>query len=1018
MVCIINCFTFSQNLYFQSYTSTDGLSQNSIYSIAETPEGFMWFGTQDGINRFDGKKFKSFIPTMETAEGPVSNFSKMITALYYDRQDHFWVGTTKELLLYDRYNGKFIYPQDVYPGFELPLNMWFKKIIEDSSDNIWIITQDNGIFCYNKTAKTMKSILWNGQTPKKMLNIISDSSGVVWVASNTDVYFYDNGTFKAIRTAQRLNKQNVTIADIGLVNNDLWTIVNSSEIVIFDIHNKNNISYTYFDHMYTGKTKLADARILHQSDKNTVWVGSRSDGLLKINLRDKTYVKAGSAGTTYSLASQFIQSFYTNKQYITWIGLSGGLAKYDVQKVQFSLWRNEPKPNKPAPDNKIFSILGDTEDDFYVGTLYGGMMYCNIRTNTFQYYPPPFNIYTANDSKTIYEIIRGDGNLLWLATKGGLYSFNKITKKFTEYVDHNDEQTRELTVLLKLKDQNKMLVAGYNGGLRLFNLDTKKWEKCSDKNGFLQKYLLRARHMKEVEPGIIYMSTEAQNLVKYDYRSGVFTVFPTLQKISGISRHFWIVGNDCWVATDDGLIQANTSDMTIKKIWNTENGLPNNYIYAVVPDNYNRLWISSNQGLAMLDIKKAIIRKFSKEDGLQDLEFNTASCFKDTKGKIFFGGINGFNMVDPNLTNNDTYSPLPLITAINVMNTPYSKGMATPYLDSLSLTHDKNFISFEFQSPNFSQSENISYKYMLTGVDSSWVNSGTRNFVSYTQLKPGHYTFLIKSANNNNIWCSTPKSLYIEIRPPWFKTPLFLIIFSVFLIWAIFLITKQRIKTIKAREILKREKSEAEMKALRSQMNPHFIFNSLNSINSFVVENKTHLASDYLTKFSRLIRLILDNSKNELITLEKEIETLKLYLLMESLRFENKFDYEIYTDPNLDTTNLFIPPMIIQPYVENAIWHGLLHKANHGKVLISILNNKAKPTSLIIKITDDGIGRDRSGTIKSKTGNQNKSYGTDITLQRIRYFNPLNSVDVNDLFDSKNQPEGTEVVIYLYNANK
>ena len=1015
---ICNSITFSQNLYFQSYTSTEGLSQNSIYSIAETPEGFMWFGTQDGINRFDGKKFKSFIPVMETTEGTVSNFSKMITTLYHDRQDHLWVGTTRELLLYDRYTGKFGYPHDVYPGFKLPSDIWIKKIIEDTYDNLWIITQDNGIFCYNKSARTMKSVLWESTAPKKMLNIMKDSKGVVWVASNTDLYYFDNGTFFPVKTAQRLNKANITIADICLVNNTLWTIVNSSEIVIFDIFNKNDITHTYFDHIYSGKTKLADARILHQSDSNTVWVGSRSDGLLKVNLKDKTYIKAGAAGTSYSLVSQFILSFYTNKQFITWIGLSGGLAKYDVQKVQFGLWRNEPESNKPAPDNKIFSILGDTEEDFYMGTLYGGMMHCNIKTNKFKYYPPPFNIYTANDSKTVYEIIKGNGNLLWMATKGGLYSFDKISKKFEEFVDHHDDQTRELTVLLKLKDQNKLLVAGYNGGLRLFNLDTKKWEKCYDKNDFLKKYLLRARHMKEVEPGVIYMSTEAQNLVKYDYRSGVFTTFPTLQKVSGISRHFWIVGDDCWVATDDGLIQANVVDMTIKKIWRTENGLPNNYIYAVVPDNYGRLWISSNQGLALLDVKKGIIRKFSKDDGLQDLEFNTASCFKDKKGKIWFGGINGFNMVNPDLTVNDIFSPGPLITGINVMNLSYSTGLATSYVDSVHLTHDKNFISFEFQSPNFSQTENIAYQYMLSGVDSSWVNSGTRNFVSYTQLKPGAYTFSVKSANNNNIWCDQPKALFIYISPPWYKTIWFLTTAAGLFLFLLFYLIKQRIKTIKSREFLKRQKAEAEMKALRSQMNPHFIFNSLNSINSFVVENKTHLASDYLTKFSRLIRLILDNSGSEEIPLEKEIETLKLYLLMESLRFENKFDYEIFTDQNLDTTNIMIPPMVIQPYVENAIWHGLMHKPDHGKVSISITSNEAKPSDLIIKIADNGIGRDRSGTIKSKTGNQNKSYGTDITFQRIRYFNPINTVKINDLFDSDNMPAGTEVMIYLYSKIK
>jgi LytS/YehU family sensor histidine kinase len=208
---------------------------------------------------------------------------------------------------------------------------------------------------------------------------------------------------------------------------------------------------------------------------------------------------------------------------------------------------------------------------------------------------------------------------------------------------------------------------------------------------------------------------------------------------------------------------------------------------------------------------------------------------------------------------------------------------------------------------------------------------------------------------------------------------------------------------------------QLEMQNLRSQMNPHFIFNSLNSINRFIVENKTNFASDYLTKFARLMRLILDNSKNEIITLEKELETLRLYLLMESIRFDNKFTYEVKVAENIDKQIIKIPPMIIQPYAENAIWHGLLHKGDIGKVLISIsiLHHK-----LQIIIDDNGIGRDKANDLKSKNSNTDKSYGLQITEQRIKQLNTSNTIEIIDMKNEKSEAIGTRVILTIDTLNQ
>jgi LytS/YehU family sensor histidine kinase len=194
-------------------------------------------------------------------------------------------------------------------------------------------------------------------------------------------------------------------------------------------------------------------------------------------------------------------------------------------------------------------------------------------------------------------------------------------------------------------------------------------------------------------------------------------------------------------------------------------------------------------------------------------------------------------------------------------------------------------------------------------------------------------------------------------------------------------------------------------------MNPHFIFNSLNSINSFIIDNKTHLASDYLTKFSRLIRLILDNSRSEIISLEKELEAMKLYTLMESIRFNNKFKYKIQIDENISTENIKIPPMTIQPYVENAIWHGIMHKQGDGTVKICV--KQPKENELEIVIDDDGIGRAKSAEIKKNSGSTNKSHGLAITQQRLELHNDRNQIETIDKYDEQGNATGTRVVIRL-----
>ena len=1015
---LFSAFTFSavhfygQNLYFQSYSSAQGLSQNSIYSIAETKEGFMWFGTQDGLNRFDGKNFITIRPVnskTDSASSAIQGYSKMITALLADSKDKLWTGTTQGLSIYDRYTLQFILPQRVYKGFLIPDKLNITRILEDKQGRIWITAGNNGLFCYSIKLQKMLPVVWAAATPKNISALTEDSNGNIWASAEKEIYKLEQLTFKPVEVVTKNGGQKILILDMLAVNNDIWVIEKTAGVLLLHPLPGNRCFASGFSKEFKGQKYLADARLLHQSDSGTVWIGSRTEGVMKVNLTTKNFEYAGATGNGYSLKSQFVLSFFTNRQRITWIGLSGGIGKYDMQKVQFSLWRNEPEANKPMPDNKIFSIFSGNDEDFYSGTLTAGLLHRNIKTGAYSYYQPPVARELQSDAKNIYTIIGDENNpLLWMATWGGLYSFNTLTKKFTQYTNPANEQTTQLCSVIRLKKKHCLLAGGYRNGLALFNLDTKQWEPCNDSKQVLRDKMLRVRYIKETEDGVVYMSTEAQNLVKYNYLTGAFTFFPSLQKISGTSRYFSIDSVFCWIATDDGLIQAEAGTMRIIKVWNTDNGLPNNVVYAVVPDDYGRIWISTNNGIGVIDYKNNTCKIFTEDDGLQSAEFNTASCYKDKKGRIWMGGFNGLNMVDPGQIVANNYSPSPLFTKILVMNAPLQADSAVTYIHAVNLHYRQNFISIEFQSPNFSQTENIVYNYMLQGVDTGWVNNDKRNFVNYTQLKPGNYTFKVKCRNTNYIW-SPVSTLQIIISPPWFQTWWFYLFAFLTIASMLYIFFRQRIKSVQYKASVKQKITETEIAALKAQMNPHFMFNCINSIDAFIQSNDKYNATLYLNKFAKLIRNVLDSSKQNAVNFTKDVDTLKLYLELEELRHENKFSTTVDIDPELMNSDYKVPPLIVQPFVENAILHGLKNKeGNRGRLHIGI---KRDENNIEYTITDNGIGRTAAAAIAQ---NKESSYGMQLSFDRIKLFNKEKtpSVIIDDLYE-EGKACGTTVKVLL-----
>lgn len=999
----------SQVLTFKNYSISDGLSQNSIYSITQSKDGFMWFGSQAGLNRFDGSNFKVLVPIIKDKNVVNTDYSKMITALYNDQKDLIWVGTTNELLLYNARKNKWSLPEDIYPGFKIIPLAWVLKLSEDDQGKIWISTLKKGMFCYDKNKKTMLQLPIEVEKSKPNVPHCNYKSKGICTAKENHIYILNDKLIEDLDVNKMLNSRNNIVNSLELVHEILWFIVNGNSVFNYDLKNRKltNLSSSVFKgHV------LNDYNTLYYDNKNTIWLGSRTSGISKININNYEIVSAKASKEEQSLKKNFILSTFCSKDGIMWIGTSGGgISKFEGDKQGIDLYRVDSKENPNAIyDNMILSIYTENEQDLYMGTLYGGLLKYNIQNRTFHYFTPNENEQISKQSYNMYTVVKGNSNLLWMATWGGLYSFDKSTKVFKKYGNANNENTRELSCLIKLKLQNNLLVSSSKGIPLLFNLKSNTFEPLKDPQKYLSKHILRIRYIEERENADLYFATENESLVRYNYVSGIFYEYPKLHSISGVCRHFVFNKGLIWAGTEDGLACVNPLDGSIIKLIGIKDGLPDNVIYGVLLDINNYIWVSTNKGIARIDEKNNQIVKFNLEDNLQDMEFNTASVLKFSSGKLFFGGINGFNVIDPLNVQVTRTIPTPIINEIKVLNEQYNDSVPYPYLNKITLKHKENFITIGFQSPVYSQTGNINYKYLLSDIDKTWIDNGSRNYVNFTQLKPGDYIFQVKAYDGNKLESSI-KTLTIHVIGPWYQSFWFLSLVFVSLIGITYAVIHARISAIKARKSLLHQKAEAEMQSLRLQMNPHFIFNSLNSINSFVIEHKINFASDYLTKFSRLMRLILENSKQDSISIEKELESIKLYLLMESLRFNHSFKYKIEVDENVYDENILIPPLIVQPYIENAIWHGLMHKENEGSLFIyfHIIDK-----FLHISIQDNGVGRIKSQEFKARSNVNRKSHGMEITKNRLHYHNSNNSVEIIDITDDFQNPLGTRVEIKIF----
>jgi ligand-binding sensor domain-containing protein len=1040
---------FNQNnhdIKFDRITSENfkvekGLSQNSANCILQDYKGYMWIGTWDGLNRFDGYNFITYKSSITGNSNELSN--QTINALFEDKNGVLWIGTETGLNSFDRKNQKFKqYTRNPKDPFSISSDtVWC--IAEENENTLWIGT-NNGLNKFDKTSGFFYHFRLNPNNANSPSNntincILLDKDANIWFGSNEGLNFYNRSERVFTHWYQNANNKNTISNDV------VWDLLYDKEgnfwictddgLDVLNLKNKNFIHFKNSNDINSISNNHVTS-ILQDNEKN-IWVGTYGGGLNKFDRKTKIFYRfVNDIYNERSLSNDYINSIYQDKSGMVWVATAWkGVNKIDKYSNRFKHFYHFTNDSRSLNHNNVWSIFQDNNGKLLIATDKGINIYDTItrQFSFLQNIPGNINSIPSNLTRAIFQDSK---NNLWIGTyDAGLCIYQPLTKTYIRF-QNNPADVQSLSynrINFFFEDKNHNIWVGTDNGLNKYIPKTKSFKRYMHKptdNKSISNNVVY--HMYEDTAGYIWISTLGglnrfnpitENFICYKKNDNTYNSLSSDKIFSVFEDHEGIF----WIATcGGGLNRFNRATGEIK-YYLEENGLSNNVVYNIAEDKNNNLWITTNYGLARFNKTDQTFLNYDVKDGIQSNEFNLHAFYQNSSsGELFIGGMNGFNAFIPEKIAKNNFIPQIVISSFKVFDKQIPLELSDG--DTISLSYDDNFFSFEFASLDFSNPSKNKYAYILENFDNHWNYSDAyKHFSGYTKVSSGTYVLRVKGSNCDGVWNEKGISITIIISSPWWQALWFKFLSFALVFFVVWFIVQSRLRTIKIKhegekQILEIEKQmfSLEQTALRLQMNPHFIFNSLNSIQSFVISNNTDKAIHYLAKFSQLMRFILSHSQQSFVPINDEIKAMSIYLDIEQLRFDNKFSYSFYIDPAIDTEFLEIPPMIIQPYIENAIIHGILNKDDTGfiKISLKLLDEKF----LLCIVEDDGIGREKALQIKAKSDLNHKSRGMLITQKRLEILNEKgnNQMNVNliDLFDENKKAIGTKVeIIIIYKEN-
>lgn len=1003
-------------LHFEHINTRNGLSNNNTTCIYQDRDGFMWFGTEDGLNKYDGSSVKVYRHNSTDSSSIIGN---TITQITTDTHNKLWVAAhCWGLSNFNPYSGICKnFTESRASGKHLVSNCDI-FVMDDGKDTTWVKNQYS-ISLYNPIKHTF-SLKYRVPEDSTVIYKASYANGTIWMYLRASIVAYDVATKKATYHSSFFDGgELIAPPDMLNVNEDYKLIQAFSHLYLFNT--KKNTQTILLQDKY-----ITDAKVVLINNKRQLWVAT-SDGLFTTplsgkKLHDKSFTQyVPNAADAHAISSKDIKNVFQDNKGIIWLATSNGIEKINPSHLNFKqillhTATIDQKYVNYEPKN-IFAEKTESGNFMYwLSYWHGpGVLKVNevfeVQKRIVFKHPNPTH---QKKGKSTHAscIFRYGKDTLCLAGWDGIWLYNDRQDKMLINYKLNEKDTLQPNITkvdYALKDaKGDIWVSTYFQDLHKLNVASSKWEHYatgkapnktkSSRSDFL---LLDSKNRLWLDD-ISYFSISDKKFVhlKYDGRANHI-----LEDSKG----------NIWLATENGLARFVEKTHTFK-IYTTNDGLKSNQINKLIEDNDGNIWATSVYGLVSFNAATNTIRTFTTTDGLPS-DNTSVNIIKDCSGKLMYQ-LFADNRVDaqPYIVFDpkellQTEREIPLhFTNFTVLNKDKKFEQSLDSIRQINIHYNENLFTVHFKALDFRNSTNIRYRYKVN-ENCLWVDLGGQENITFSNLRGGDYVLQVQATNNAGYWMDKTLKLRIVVSSPFWQTWLFFGIILFLIATMCLYVVRRKITSIKAKTIINEQLAALEMKALKAQMNPHFIFNSLSSIQESIVYGKIDAAEKYLGKFSKLIRMVLAHSETKTICLQDELDYLNLYLELESFRFDN-FDYQINTNPTIDVIFIRIPTMLIQPYLENAIRHGLSHQ--EGYKTLKITFQYVEKNLLHITIEDNGIGRKQSANINASREAAHISMGMKITDERLQLLKQKNaSVRIEDLVNENGQAIGTRIILQI-----
>ncbi|MCG8309884.1 MAG: ATP-binding protein [Cytophagales bacterium] len=877
VLLIISIKTWGQrNIKFDKITVDLGLSQSNINWILQDRQGFLWFATNGGLNRFDGTNFITYIHNKNDSNSISNN---IINHIFEDEAGYLWISTQNGLNVFDKSHEVFLRFKNEPNNPNGLSSSIITCTIKDNFGCYWIGTEGGGINKYDPKSGKFK----NFKTITKNLESISsnyitciekDKYGFIWIGTadnGVNMLNPETGKFlRYVKPSLNRSKPSISSNQINAIyednDGDLW--IGTSEGIDMlkptafgrNLDNRDRIINIH-KKLYPGSSSASESILnIFQGASGLIWFGTIDNGLGYINkytLATGNYIV--DPNNDFSILSNNVTAVFDDRSGILWIGTNAGINIIDRESDRFTWHKRTPGITNTLSSNNIHAIYKEGSDILWLGTFDKGLtqydplseVYTNFLDNDFfvegesikernrvlrkfdrrQSSKRQNKIHYLTNNR-IYALHRDKSRRLWVGTGGGGLNILHINsggiRKFTNDPESESSISSNNLRCIFEDSQGRIWIGTEDAGLNQYN-QGEFIRYLSDENDIFSISSNDIRSIVEDENGFLWIGTFGGGLNKFNPENQKFTRYVhSEEKTNSLSSNSIYTlhldkNSNLWIGTADGLNRLNIATNNFKH-YNRSNGLPSNSIYKILEDNNGNIWLSTNKGISRLNKNTSAIKNYGIEDGLQSTEFNPEAGFLTRDGQMLFGGVNGYCSFYPNNITDNQYLPDIVFTDFKILSEKVPIGLPGSALikhisetDTLELSYKDVSISFEFVALNYTDSKKNEYAFMMENFENKWNYVGNRNFADYTNLKPGKYKFRVKASNNDGVWNEEGKSIYILIKPPFWETWWFYTASSLFLFFSIFLAIQLRTRALHKSKIILEEQVKIRTQQIENQ---------------------------------------------------------------------------------------------------------------------------------------------------------------------------------------------------------